>query len=64
MPRQTRNGHKKKRNNKANAMTALVIENFKLIVLALWIGATVGLAKLGSATRGGHARTISPASNA
>jgi len=45
-------------------MTALVIENFKLIVLALWIGATVGLAKLGSATRGGHARTISPASNA
>jgi len=32
-------------------MTPLLIANFKLIVLALWIGSMVGLTKLGSITK-------------
>ena len=36
-------------------MTTLLLENFKLLVLALWIGSTIVLAKLGNATKGKHA---------
>ena len=38
-------------------MTSLLVDNFKLIVLTLWIGSMVGLAKFGNAVNGKHART-------
>jgi len=41
-------------------MTTLLIENFKLLVLALWIGSTIVLAKLGNATKRAGAEPASP----
>jgi len=43
-------------------MTTLLIENFKLLVLALWIGSTIALAKLGDATKRARSRSLLPTS--
>jgi len=44
-------------------MTTLLVENFKPLVLALWIGSTIVLAKLGDATKGARRRRLLPTSH-